>query len=192
MHMWSISFKKTIWRIMGQVTTLLFILVGTPVVTISCGDFLLWGVPIVLWGVCVVGWSHREELMLWVAYVVGRLLPCLAIKWKIKKYHTVGTIPNSNIKIVEKGKIDTKDSQYNGHQNKDIRVITKLPNSQQSYKGKVKTHKYINRQNQSTAGKPTLSEQFQIQISKSSKKAKSIPLANKYIATHFPDLTQGL
>ena len=33
------------------------------------------------------------------------------------------------------------------------RVITKLPNSEQSYKGKVKTHKYINRQNQSTTGK---------------------------------------
>jgi hypothetical protein len=31
-----------------------------------------------------------------------------------------------------------------------IRVITKLPNSEQSYKGKVKTHNYINRQNQST------------------------------------------
>jgi hypothetical protein len=31
-----------------------------------------------------------------------------------------------------------------------IRVITKLPNSEQSYKGKVKYHKYINRQNQST------------------------------------------
>ena len=30
-----------------------------------------------------------------------------------------------------------------------IRVITKLPNSE----GKVKTHKYINRQNQSTTGK---------------------------------------
>jgi hypothetical protein len=36
---------------------------------------------------------------------------------------------------------------------KEIRVITKLPNSEQSYKGKVKTHKYINRQNQSTTGK---------------------------------------
>jgi hypothetical protein len=35
----------------------------------------------------------------------------------------------------------------------DIRVRTKLPNSEQSYKGKVKTHKYINRQNQSTTGK---------------------------------------
>ena len=35
----------------------------------------------------------------------------------------------------------------------DIKVITKLPNSEQSYKGKVKTHNYINRQNQSTTGK---------------------------------------
>jgi hypothetical protein len=34
-----------------------------------------------------------------------------------------------------------------------IGVITKLPNSEQYYKGKVKTHKYINRQNQSTTGK---------------------------------------
>jgi hypothetical protein len=34
-----------------------------------------------------------------------------------------------------------------------IRVITKLPNSEQSYKEKVKTHMYINRQNQSTTGK---------------------------------------
>ena len=34
-----------------------------------------------------------------------------------------------------------------------IKVITKLPNSEQSYKGKVKTHNYVNRQNQSTTGK---------------------------------------
>jgi hypothetical protein len=34
-----------------------------------------------------------------------------------------------------------------------IKVITKLPNSEQSYKGKVQTHNYINRQNQSTIGK---------------------------------------
>ena len=33
------------------------------------------------------------------------------------------------------------------------RVIKKLPNSEQSNKGKVKTHKYINRQNQSTTEK---------------------------------------
>ena len=34
-----------------------------------------------------------------------------------------------------------------------LRVITKLLNSEQSNKGKVKTHNYINRQNQSTTGK---------------------------------------
>jgi len=34
--------------------------------------------------------------------------------------------------------------------NHSIRVITKLPNPEQSYKGKVKIHNYINRQNQST------------------------------------------
>jgi hypothetical protein len=33
------------------------------------------------------------------------------------------------------------------------RKKTKLPKSEQNYKGKVKTHKYINRQNQSTTGK---------------------------------------
>jgi len=37
--------------------------------------------------------------------------------------------------------------------NLTIRVMTKLPNSEQSSKGKGKTHKYINRQNQSTLGK---------------------------------------
>ena len=35
----------------------------------------------------------------------------------------------------------------------EIKVITKLPNTEQSYKGKVKTHMYINRQNQSTTEK---------------------------------------
>jgi hypothetical protein len=34
----------------------------------------------------------------------------------------------------------------------EIKVITKLPNSEQSYKGKVQTHNYINRQNQPTTG----------------------------------------
>jgi hypothetical protein len=40
-----------------------------------------------------------------------------------------------------------------GYWYKWIKVITKLPNSEQSYKGKVQTHNYINRQNQSTTGK---------------------------------------
>ena len=38
-------------------------------------------------------------------------------------------------------------------QNSANKGNNKLPNSEQSYKGKVKTHKYLNRQNQSTTGK---------------------------------------
>ena len=41
-------------------------------------------------------------------------------------------------------RISKKSGQHNGQKKKyKIRVITKLPNSEQSYKGKVKTHKYI-------------------------------------------------
>ena len=45
------------------------------------------------------------------------------------------------------------EKDFTIHELIEIRVITKLPNSEQSYKGKVKAHKYINRQNQSTTGK---------------------------------------
>jgi hypothetical protein len=48
--------------------------------------------------------------------------------------------------------LDIQEDMEEGSKN-IIRVITKLPNSEQSYKGKVKTHNYINRQNQSTTGK---------------------------------------
>jgi hypothetical protein len=48
----------------------------------------------------------------------------------------------------DKGEERQEKSEY-----KQIRVITKLPNSEQSSKGKVKTHKYINRQNHPTTGK---------------------------------------
>ena len=41
-----------------------------------------------------------------------------------------------------------------------IKVITKLPNSEQSYKGKVKTHNYINRQNIMFVKTPTLNKTF--------------------------------
>ena len=68
---------------------------------------------------------------------------------KTKSYHTVGTIPESNIKT----KHTTLSEQFQNQISKQIKVITKLPNSEQSYKGKVKTHNYINRQNQSTTGK---------------------------------------
>jgi hypothetical protein len=44
-------------------------------------------------------------------------------------------------------------SDLDGFFSVKTRVITKLPKSEQSSKGKVKTHRYINRQNQSTTGK---------------------------------------
>ena len=53
----------------------------------------------------------------------------------------------------QENKKESKHDSRNGRTRKQIRVITKLPNSEQSYKGKVKTHNYINRQNQSTTGK---------------------------------------
>jgi hypothetical protein len=34
---------------------------------------------------------------------------------KNKKYHTVRTVPNSNTKIVERGKIETPNTQINEH-----------------------------------------------------------------------------
>jgi hypothetical protein len=42
--------------------------------------------------------EHRSFVILW-------------IKWKTNKYHTVGTIPKSNIKIVKRSKIDITNRQ---------------------------------------------------------------------------------
>ena len=63
----------------------------------------------------------------------------------------------SNLKTIERLQLVTIKLDYWSIRffeiAKQIKVITKLPNSEQSYKGKVKTHNYINRQNQSTTGK---------------------------------------
>jgi hypothetical protein len=72
--------------------------------------------------------------------------------------HVVGHHPRHihyNLGIPSNEEITIIDFVYICHLEipKSIRVITKLPNSEQSYKGKVKTHNYINRQNQSTTGK---------------------------------------
>ena len=56
---------------------------------------------------------------------------------------TIQHYTSTQIKVKEQ-LVVRKDRDVN-----EIRVITKLPNSEQSYKGKVK----INRQNQSTTGK---------------------------------------
>ena len=53
---------------------------------------------------------------------------------KNKKYHAVGTIPNSDIKIVERGKIDTPNTQMSKNRllltNKCRKIDT--PNTQMS------------------------------------------------------------
>ena len=67
-------------------------------------------------------------------------------RWKLLHF----IIPTK--KLLLKWKI-MKNSLCNLCSLVEVRVITKLPNSEQSYKGKVKTHNYINRQNQSTTGK---------------------------------------
>jgi hypothetical protein len=72
------------------------------------------------------------------------------IKIKNSKIKHVAKQKKSKDKHVAK-KRRTKTNMW--PRKEQIRVITKLPNSEQSYKGKVKTHKYINRQNQSKTGK---------------------------------------
>ena len=58
--------------------------------------------------------------------------------------------PNSQLLVISTDCLGSCKSNYHTIMTtktpEQIRVITKLPNSEQSYKGKVKTHKYINRQ----------------------------------------------
>jgi hypothetical protein len=53
----------------------------------------------------------------------------------------IGPVPEPTIYRTRGGLAN----HYSTNVVKFIRVITKLPNSEQSYKGKVKTHRYINR-----------------------------------------------
>ena len=69
-----------------------------------------------------------------------------SVSWIVKWYGKYGRNASWNVKRY--GKYGRKPSWI-----VKIKVITKLPNSEQSYKGKVQTHNYINRQNQSTTGK---------------------------------------
>ena len=75
--------------------------------------------------------------------------------WYLHTYLSVFTLRSIKNKLVESGNwfytfwyITINVFSYYC-----MRVIIKLPNSEKSYKEKVKTHKYINRQNQSTTGK---------------------------------------
>jgi hypothetical protein len=45
---------------------------------------------------------------------------------KNSKYHTVGTIPKSNIKIVERGKFDTPNTQLHAHSLSWLGTVTPI------------------------------------------------------------------
>ena len=45
---------------------------------------------------------------------------------KNEEYHTVGTIPKSNIKIIERGKIDTHDKQIHDSSHSWLGTSTSL------------------------------------------------------------------
>ena len=60
---------------------------------------------------------------------------------------------SSGLNVIKDLKVTRNNAKAKYFIAREIRLITKLPNSEQSYKGKVKTHMYINRQNQSTTGK---------------------------------------
>ena len=79
-------------------------------------------------------------------------LGCITLQKVIITYSlrdTAGRKPITNQPELKSG----TQLKYNPGETWNIKVITKLPNSEQPYKGKVKTHNYINRQNQSTTGK---------------------------------------
>ena len=86
----------------------------------------------------------------WPTLAERRLKTRLIMLCKIT--HALIDIPNI-ILIPTDSRTRKSHNQTFRHITTQIKVITKLPNSEQSYKGKVKTHNYINRQNQSTTGK---------------------------------------
>jgi hypothetical protein len=47
-------------------------------------------------------------------------------KMKNEEYHTVGTIPKSNIEIIERGKIDTHDKQIHDSSHSWLGTSTSL------------------------------------------------------------------
>jgi len=51
------------------------------------------------------------------------------LKIKSKKYYTVGIVPKSNRKIVERGKIDTPDTQKHDHVENEKQKIPHCRNS---------------------------------------------------------------
>jgi hypothetical protein len=80
-----------------------------------------------------------------------RLIYPLHLQYQKKELLKIGKIQFAQYQFSDD--VDKRWYSSVGRSIHQIRVITKLPISEQSYKGKVKTHNYINRQNQSTTGK---------------------------------------
>ena len=90
------------------------------------------------------------DLLLWY-YVMSGVALVDILLW----YHVINNVVPEwlNVQLTDISLSPKRCGCGPGFVNCQIKVITKLPNSEQSYKAKVKTHNYINRQNQSTTGK---------------------------------------
>jgi hypothetical protein len=118
-------------------------------------------------GICCFSVMHtplRSKSKDWLAQNRDRILcPSGASCLPVDSCSSHLRVTCSHHDIVEKSSIGVKEQPLahfscitffsHSYRCMSIRVITKLPNSEQSYKGKIKTHNYINRQNQSTTGK---------------------------------------
>ena len=91
------------------------------------------------------GRLHANNTLI-VLYNIRLHIPCSYFAFSLGFFHFLFHAEAANRK-------QTVNIATRGTMGIRIKVITKLPNSEQSYKGKVKTHNYINRQNQSTTGK---------------------------------------
>ena len=100
---------------------------------------------------------YREQTLPHIAFKTYLLLVVKVIILSQDKFEDIKGIIRSRKRTdnaMAKSKRTNRQAMiYNTRCRKLIKVITKLPNSEQSYKGKVQTHNYINRQNQSTTGK---------------------------------------
>jgi hypothetical protein len=79
----------------------------------------------------ITPFEYLQTLLTKIHYCIGFFTQTSQI---YKPFNDISVISLRSVLLVEETGV-----------HREIRVITKLPNSEQSYKGKVKTHKYIHR-----------------------------------------------
>jgi hypothetical protein len=94
------------------------------------------------WYIAAHIWKIYDFKIEVIPFIINKIRLIRSLKKFIFRYQDLVAIYS-----VSAGKIIGDGFSYSEN------VITTLPNSEQSHKGKVKTHKYIDRQNQSTTGK---------------------------------------